>query len=185
MVAGVKQRVEVEATDASSKEHEREFEMLFDRHYRSLRGLAFVMLGDAARAEEVVMEAYVKAFGGWGRLRTMDHPHAYLRQIVVNLCRSRFRREKVELRVNALVHRSGEQAQWERDSALRMDLWAAVRKLPERQRACVVLRYLEDMTEREIADALECSIGTVKSQLSKARTKLERELGMDGGGNRE
>jgi RNA polymerase sigma-70 factor (sigma-E family) len=142
------------------------------------------MLGDAARAEEVVMEAYLKAFSGWGRLRTIDHPNAYLRQIVVNLCRSKFRREKVELRVNALVHRRDE-GQWEPECELRMDLWAAVRKLPERQRACVVLRYLEDMTEREIADALECSIGTVKSQLAKARTKLERELDMDGGGNRE
>ena len=184
MVAGVKQRLEVETTGASSEEHEREFEVLFDRHYRSLRGLAFVMLGDAARAEEIVMEAYLKAFSGWGRLRRMDHPHAYLRQIVVNLCRSKFRREKVELRVNALVHRR-EESQWEPERELRMDLWDAVRKLPERQRACVVLRDLEDMTEREIADALECSIGTVKSQLSKARTKLERELSMDGGGNRE
>ncbi len=184
MVAGVKQWVEVGATNSSSKEHEREFELLFDRHYRSLRGLAFVMLGDAARAEEIVMEAYLKAFSGWGRLRTMDNPHAYLRQIVVNLCRSKFRREKVELRVNALVHRR-EEARWEPPQELRMDLWGAVRTLPERQRACVVLRYLEDMTEREIADALECSIGTVKSQLSKARAKLERELGADGGGNRE
>lgn len=184
MVAGVKQRVEVGATGARGKEHEREFEVLFDRHYRSLRGLAFVMLGDAARAEEIVSEAYLKAFSGWGRLRRMDHPQAYLRQIVVNLCRSKFRREKVELRVNALVHRVGE-AQWEPERELRMDLWAAVRKLPERQRACVVLRYLEDMTEREIADVLECSIGTVKSQLSKARAKLERELEADGGGRRE
>ena len=184
MVAGIKQRAEVGTTSSMTKEHAREFEVLFDRHYRSLRGLAFVMLGDAARAEEIVSEAYLKAFGGWGRMRRMDHPQAYLRQIVVNLCRSKFRREKVELRVNALVHRSGE-AEWQPSAELRLDLWAAVRKLPERQRACVVLRYLEDMTEREIADALECSVGTVKSQLSKARTKLERELGMDGGGNRE
>lgn len=184
MVAGVGRRAEVGTTSSSTKEHEREFEVLFDRHYRSLRGLAFVMLGDAARAEEIVMEAYLKAFSGWARLRGMDHPHAYLRQIVVNLCRAKFRREKIELRVNALVHRR-EETWWEPSRDLRMDLWAAVRTLPERQRACIVLRYLEDMTEREIADAIECSIGTVKSQLSKARAKLERELGADGGDNRE
>ncbi|HXK40403.1 MAG TPA: sigma factor, partial [Candidatus Paceibacterota bacterium] len=92
-------------TSLPEKEHHGEFEVLFDRHYRSLRGLAFVMLGDAAGAEEIVSEAYLKAFGLWGRVRLMDNPHAYLRQIVVNLCRAKFRREKVELRVNALVHR--------------------------------------------------------------------------------
>lgn len=184
MVAGVDRRVEVTTTSSPSKEDERDFAVLFDRHYRSLRGLAFVMLGDPARAEEIVMEAYLKAFSGWSRFSHVDHPHAYLRQIVVNLCRSKFRREKVELRVNAIAHRDAEM-RWEPGIDLRLDLWAAVRKLPERQRACVVLRYLEDMTEREIADALECSIGTVKSQLSKARTKLERELERDGGGRHE
>lgn len=183
MVAGVKERAGV---DAGTRSHDRgrEFETLFDRHYRSLRGLAFVMLGDSARAEEVVSEAYLKAFSMWGRVRLMDHPHAYLRQIVVNLCRARFRREKVEHRVNALVHRRDEGVAGP-DRELRMDLWAAVRKLPERQRACVVLRYLEDMTEAEIADVLECSVGTVKSQLFKAKGKLERELGVEGGGHGE
>jgi RNA polymerase sigma-70 factor (sigma-E family) len=184
MAAGVRERVEVKATSSSRRESERDFEVLFDLHYRSLRGLAFVMLGDAARAEEIVMEAFLKAFSGWGRLRRMDDPHGYLRQIVVNLCRSKFRREKVELRVNALVHRR-EEAKWEPSQELRMDLWAAVGTLPARQRACVVFRYLEDMTEHEIAAALECSVGTVKSQLSKARTKLKLELGADGGEDRE
>ena len=183
MEIGVKDRVGVQES-SRSQEHGREFELLFDQHYRSLRGLAFVMLGDAARAEEIVAEAYLKAFSLWGRVRLMEHPHAYLRQIVVNLCRAKFRREKVELRVNALVHRS-DTAEWAPGSEIRMDLWAAVRKLPDRQRACVVLRYLEDMTEAEIADTLECSVGTVKSQLFKARAKLERELGVEGGGHGE
>jgi RNA polymerase sigma factor (sigma-70 family) len=51
-----------------------------------------------------------------------------------------------------------------------------VRKLPQRQRACVVLRYFEDLAEADIAEVMDCSVGTVKSQLSKARAKLEREL---------
>lgn len=183
MEIGVKDRVGVQESSRST-EKGRDFELLFDQHYRSLRGLAFVMLGDAARAEEIVAEAYLKAFSLWGRVRLMDHPHAYLRQIVVNLCRAKFRRDQVELRVNALVHR-GDTAEWSPEREMRMDLWAAVRKLPDRQRACVVLRYLEDMTEAEIADTLECSVGTVKSQLFKARAKLERELGVEGGGRGE
>lgn len=183
MVGAVRDRARSNESDMPRRE--RELTALFDQHYRSLRGLAFIMLGDAARSEEVVMEAFVKAFTGWSRFKRVDHPHAYLRQIVVNLCRSRFRRDQVEQRVNALVHRSDEMA-WQPERELRMDLWAAVGRLPERQRACVVLRYLEDMTEREIADVLECSVGTVKSQLHKAKAKLERELeASNGGGHHE
>jgi len=180
MVGAVKERAGVKSEPA----RERELTALFDQHYASLRGLAYVMLGDAARAEEVVMEAFLKAFSGWNSFRRVEHPHAYLRQVVVNLCRSRFRREKVELRVNALVHRRDE-AEWHPGVELRMDLWNAVRKLPERQRACVVLRYLEDLPEVDIAEALQCSVGTVKSQLFKAKAKLERELAeATGGGHR-
>ncbi len=180
MVGAVKERAGVTGDPA----RERTLTALFDEHYASLRGLAYVMLGDAARSEEVVMEAFLKAFGGWNTFRRVEHPHAYLRQIVVNLCRSRFRREKVELRVNALVHRRDE-THWEPGAELRIDLWNAVRKLPERQRACIVLRYLEDLPEVEIAEALQCSVGTVKSQLFKAKAKLERELReVSGGGHR-
>jgi RNA polymerase sigma-70 factor (sigma-E family) len=149
---------------------------LFDRYYSQLRGLAFVMLGDAAAAEEAVMEAFLKTCSGWNSFRSLEHPHAYLRQIVVNQCRSRFRRQKVELRVNELVHRGGRTVTAP-DHEARIDLWDAVRALPDRQRACVVLRYVEDMTEVEIADTLDCSTGTVKSQLFKAKAKLERALG--------
>lgn len=177
MVGAVKERLQVGQAD--SPERDREIAALFDDHYRRLRGLAYLMTGDSARSEEIVMEAFVKAFTGWNRFRSVDNPHAYLRQIVVNLCRSRFRREKVEQRVNALVHRR-EQMRAEPERETHMDLWNAVRKLPDRQRACIVLRYLEDMSEADIAQALDCSTGTVKSQLFKARAHLERDLAAGG-----
>jgi RNA polymerase sigma factor (sigma-70 family) len=60
-----------------------------------------------------------------------------------------------------------------------MDVWSAVTKLPDRQRVCVVLRYMEDLTEPEIAEVLDCPVGTVKSQLSRGRAKLARLLGSD------
>ena len=160
----------------TERQRDRQVAALFDESYLPLRGLAFVMLGDAAAAEEVVMEAFAKACSGWNRFRNVEHPQAYLRQVVVNLCRAKFRRQKVELRVNEMMHR-GDAAVAGADHDARIDLWDAVRTLPDRQRACVVLRYLEDMTEIEIADTLDCSTGTVKSQLSKARAKLERALG--------
>lgn len=160
---------------------EEQIAALFDEHYPSLRGLAFVMLGDRSLAEELVMEAFVKAFTGWDRFRTLEHPHAYLRQVVVNLCRSRFRRQKIEFRVNELMH-AGDRDATESGTDLRLDVWDAVRRLPERQRACVVLRYAEDLPEAEIAEILQCSVGTVKSQLFKAKSKMEQELRTTHGG---
>jgi RNA polymerase sigma-70 factor (sigma-E family) len=156
-------------------ERARDIAELFDREYKSLHRLAYVFVADAAVAEEIVMEAFVKIFSGWNRFRSIDHKSAYLKQMVVNGCRSRLRRRGIERRVNEFAHRNLARPQGlESDhSDMQMDLWNAVRRLPDRQRAAVVLRYLEDLPEAEIADVLDCSVGTVKSQLSRARRKLE------------
>jgi RNA polymerase sigma-70 factor (sigma-E family) len=163
-----------------SSGREEEVAALFQRHYTPMCRLAYVILGNGAVAEEVVMEAMVKTYTGWFRIRDLDKSEAYLRRAVVNLCRSRIRRAAIEARVNAVAHardrdRPGDSAFERRETELAV--WDAVRSLPERQRACVVLRYYEDLPETEIADALGCSVGTVKSQLSKARAKLGRALG--------
>ena len=162
---------------------------LFDRHSAPMCRLAYVILGDAARAEEIVMEALLKTFTGWGRIRDIERADAYLRRTVVNLCRSRIRRKVIETRVNQTIHHREQRRapDWdpERHETGRL-VWRAVVELPERQRACVVLRYFEDLPEAQIAEILDCSVGTVKSQLSKARGKLEITLGRDlaGGASR-
>jgi RNA polymerase sigma-70 factor (sigma-E family) len=160
---------------------------LFDHHYAPMCRLAYVILGDAAMAEEIVMEALLRTFTGWGRLRDTDRVDAYLRRAVVNLCRSKIRRKVIERRVNATIHHRDEikAPDWdpERHETSRL-VWRAVVGLPERQRACVVLRYFEDLPEAEIAEVLGCAVGTVKSQLSKARAKLQGTLGDDLGGAR-
>jgi RNA polymerase sigma factor (sigma-70 family) len=149
---------------------------LFDGHYARLTGLAFVILGDREVAEEAVMDAFVKALSPKWRRRRVEDPAAYLRTVVVNECRGRIRRVVVDRR--AVAKLEGRVARpTHRDAELYLDVWRQVRSLPERQRLCVVLRYGEDMTEAAIADALECSEGTVKSQLSKARSKLAVSLG--------
>lgn len=158
---------------------------LFDAHYGPLRGLAIVILGDPEAAEEAVMESFVKLYARWGALESLDYPPAYLRRMVVNQCLSRLRRKRLEARVNELFHRQdeisrGSTASGDEELA---EVWSTVRSLPARQRLCVVLRYVEDLPEREIARLLDCSVGTVKSQLFKARRKLERLLGeSDSGG---
>lgn len=153
---------------------------LFDAHYAPLCRLAYVILGDSQMAEEMVMEALLKTFTGFRRIRDLDRADIYLRRAVVNLCRSRIRRKSIEMRVNATVHHRDERRppQWdpEQHEISRLVL-EAVRRLPERQRACVVMFYYEDLPETHIAEVLDCSVGTVKSQLSKARAKLQKWLG--------
>lgn len=146
---------------------------LFDRHYGSLRGLAVAILGNVSLAEEAVMEAFVKLYSKWGRIEKLDYPPAYLRQIVVNQCRSQLRRSKLEERSLGLLQRPGAVSDSSARSDATLDLWTEVLGLPERQRVCVALFYIEDMSEADIAEVMECSVGTVKSQLAKARRKLE------------
>lgn len=152
---------------------------LFDEHYPRLRDLAYVILGDRNLAEEIVMEAFLKTFTGWGRIRDLDRADAYLRRAVVNLCRSKIRRKVVEARSNAITYRRDERRAPDWDPEIHeesRELWTAVRDLPPRQRACIVLRYVEDLPEGDIAEIMDCSVGTVRSQLSRARRKLETSL---------
>ena len=152
----------------------------FYSDYRKLWSIAFAMLGDAHRAEEVAMETFVKAFSSWRNLRGVESPPAYLRKILLNLCRSKLRRQAIEARVNSLVHRRAE-----RDSDVwdptrhdvRVDVIEALMKLPRMQRACIVLRYFDDMHDPEIAAVLDCAEGTVKSHLYRARRALAVTLG--------
>jgi RNA polymerase sigma-70 factor (sigma-E family) len=163
----------------SERERDRQVAALFDAHYRPLCRLAYVILGDAGMAEEVVMDALVKTFSGWRAIRDPARSDVYLKRIVVNLCRSRIRRKAVEARANTAAHARATRVApgWDVDRhETQRTVLAAVRDLPERQRACVVLRYYEDLPESEIARVLDCSVGTVKSQLSKARARLGRSL---------
>lgn len=152
---------------------------LFDQHYRGMCRLATLLLGDGAAAEEVVQEAFLRTYAGWWRLRRPTRAQWYLRAAVVNQCRSRARRRTVEDRGNRTVWATeadaAEPPEIERTGEA-MAVLAAVRALPPRQREAVVLRYYADCSEAEVAGALGCSVGTVKSQLSKARAALARVL---------
>lgn len=176
--AGVMERAP--AMEQRTTARDEQISALFDAHYSRLRDLAYIILGDRNLAEEMVMEAFMKTFTGWGRIRDLDRADAYLRRAVVNLCRSRIRRKVVEARSNAITYRRDERKapDWDPDvHEESRELWTAVRELPVRQRACIVLRYVEDLPEGDIADILDCSVGTVRSQLSRARRKLEAALG--------
>lgn len=140
---------------------------LFEAEYGRLCRLAFLLTGDTSRAEEIVMDAFVRSLSRW---RTVREPSAYVRRAVVNLCRNRRRRAFLE----RALPLGRERVTLPTEPA--DDVWAAVRSLPPRQRAAVVLRYWDDLGDAEIARTLGCSVGTVKSQLAKARASLARVL---------
>lgn len=153
-------------------------EELFVAHFPAMCRVALLMLGDPMVAEEVTMDAFVAAYSGWRRLDSVDRPEAYLRRVVVNLCCSRVRRRAAERRAQARTGRPDDTVPpWDptADERSRAVL-AAVAGLPDRQRACVVLHYFEHLPVAEVATTLDCSTGTVKSQLAKARARLGNAL---------
>ncbi len=159
---------------------------LFAEQYDGMCRLAAHLLGDRAGAEEVVQEAFLRTFSSWRRIRRPQRAQWYLRATVVNLCRSRLRRRATEDRSNRTVYATDPERQATGGSGAgtgapddALVVLEAVRHLPTRQRETVILRYYEDLPEAAIAKVLGCSVGTVKSQLSKARATLAAAL--DGG----
>jgi RNA polymerase sigma-70 factor (sigma-E family) len=151
------------------------FSDLFSSEYERLVRLAYGMLGEMPTAEEVVMEAFTSVFAKWSNIRKPERIDVYLRRSVINQSRSTIRRLYAERKANSKHAVTGEATSLEPQS----ELLDVVLRLPWRQRSCVLLRYYEDLTEREIGEILDCSIGTVKTHLSRARRSLEVTLRED------
>ena len=135
---------------------------------RSLLRTAYLLTHDHALAEDLVQTALAKAWFSWRRIQ--GEPEPYVRRILVNTYASWWRRRwNGEQPTETLPERAAPDAVGGADPT---DLWAAMDRLPRRMRAVVVLRYFEDLTEAQTADLLGCSVGTVKSQASKALAKL-------------
>jgi RNA polymerase sigma-70 factor (sigma-E family) len=141
---------------------------------------AYLLTGDAGEAEDAVQECLFKIARRWSRVVTMDSPKAYARRILVNLTLdgSRHRaRHRAELETGTrsdepLPRESGVSSGVFAGVDERIDLIRAVGELPPRQRAALVLRYFDDLTEGETAAVLGCSVGTVKSTTSRALEKM-------------
>lgn len=138
----------------------------------------YVLTGDQHDAEELVQEALTRTGASWHRVRNQHDPEGYVRQTMVRLMCNRWRRPIRE----RLVARPPEVAVLDRGLELvesRQSLEELLDALPARQRAVLVLRYVEDLSEQQIADVMQCSPGTVKSQASKALAALRRATDED------
>jgi len=149
-------------------------EVMLDRLYRahSAGALRFALMltGDRALSEDLVQEAFVRVASKLDNLRDPGAFNAYLTRAVANLAKSHFRRQQV-----AAKHtRSIDPTELVIDAVEVKDdsLLIALRRLPMQQRAAIVLRYYNDLSQEEIARVLDCPVGTVKSQLSRGLARL-------------
>ena len=143
-------------------------EFVAARSARLLR-VCYLLTRDWAAAEDLLQTALAKAWFGWDRIR--NEPEAYVRAVIANTYASWWRRRwRAELPTAQLPERAAAEVVYDVDD--RDEMWAALGRLPRRQRAVVVLRFYEDLSERQTADALGVSVGTVKSQTSKALAAL-------------
>lgn len=130
---------------------------------------AYLLTRDHALAEDLLQTALTKAWFAWARIE--GRPEAYVRRILVTTYATWWRRRwNGEVATAELPETTGAGASDTVETA--HDLWTAMGRLPRRQRAVVVLRYVEDLSEAQTAELLGCSVGTVKSQASKALAKL-------------
>lgn len=146
-----------------------------DQHPR-LVGTLGLYTGDVDLAEELAAEALARVARDWGRIGGMDSPGAYAHRVGINLAHSWFRRRRALRR--ALARRGPEeQVHRDPDTGVVLSVREAVAALPDRQRACVVLHYLEGFSTPEVAVALDVDPGTVRSNLHAARETLRELLG--------
>jgi RNA polymerase sigma-70 factor (sigma-E family) len=155
-----------------------DLQLLYRAHWRYLVRLAVLLVDDVSSAEDVVQDAFVALHRKAERLRDPDAALGYLRTSVLNLSRSVIRRRQVA-RKHLKVAEPEATAGADHDVLLRDEhraALAAVRSLPPRQSEVLVLRYWAGLSEREIADALGISTGSVKSAASRGMATLQKRL---------
>jgi RNA polymerase sigma-70 factor (sigma-E family) len=165
------------AESQEASEAGRALTAMYDAEYRSLVRMSAVMLGDVGSAEEVVQESFIAVHAAWRGLRDMDKAVHYLRRSVLNRSRS-------VLRHRAVVDRHTPKHEPEMPSAEqaafalleRSAVVAALRSLPDRQREALVLKFYLDLSEEQVAAAMNISAGAVKSHTSRGKAALRSVL---------
>ena len=155
-----------------------EFEQFVSGSVDDLLRTAYLVAWDVSAAEDLVQECLFRVAQRWPRVRSMDFPKAYARRILINLALDGSKRRQ---RHQAELGREDRMAADRHDQATARSLGMvetnaelndALGQLAPRQRAVLVLRYFEDLTEAQVAEAMGCSVGTVKSTASRALLRL-------------
>jgi RNA polymerase sigma-70 factor (sigma-E family) len=142
----------------------------------ALQRAAYLMVGDVGLAQDLVQEALVKTYVAWPRLRDPASVEAYTRKAITTTAITWFRRRAWAERPDNRAPDAAHPAVHE-DIDERIWLWQCLLRLPVRQRVAIVLRYYEDLSEAATAEAMNCAVGTVKSQVAAGLTKLRAVVG--------
>lgn len=151
---------------------ERSFDAAFDELFRRARGMAYRLLGDPVAAEDVAAETLARAYARWSKVAGLPHRDRWVLRVAANLAIDQARRRVPRTLPPEPV--SADEA-----STLRLALLAALRSLSKRQREVIVLRYLSDLSEADVAELLGMSVGAVKTHLHRGVVGLRSRLGED------
>ncbi len=154
------------------------FEALYRNEYRRVVALVYGLSGSTAVAEDLAQEAFLRAHANWPDVANMNAPAAWVRRVAVNLAMSRFRRLRSE--TAALLRLAPSSGSTEPIGEDHGAFWSQVRRLPRRQAQAIALRYIDELTVKEIGEVLEVANGTVKALLHQGRTRLGRQLAAKG-----
>ncbi len=150
------------------------FEDVYRREYPGLVAVATALTGDVRDGEDVVQDTMVKAFVRWDAVGQLERPGAWCHRVLLNACRSRWRRRRTEARFGGRARR--EERSIAEPSAEVIVFWGLVRELPSRPRVAVTLHFAGERTMAEIASILEVPEGTVRSDIARARVMISAAL---------
>jgi RNA polymerase sigma-70 factor (ECF subfamily) len=150
-----------------------DFDLLYQAHYQGLVAMAYALLGDLAEAQDVVQEAFCRAWRRWDTITGYEYPVAWVRRVAMNLASSRWRHLRAAGR-HLRRERAVDVPPLEPDHVA---LVAALRTLPADQRRALVLHHLVDLPVTEVAREMGVPAGTVKSWLHRGRAALAARLG--------
>ncbi|MET9563787.1 SigE family RNA polymerase sigma factor [Streptomyces tauricus] len=162
---------------------DREFQAFVVGRWPRLMRTAFLLTGEQHAAEDLVQSTLEQVYVAWHRVASANDPEAYVRRVMINAHARRYRRKLREFLVPrsedaGLTHEVADTCDRIAQADDRHMLLKALAELPTRQREAVVLRYWEDLTEMQTAEAMGCSVGTVKSNAAKGIAKLRAISGL-------
>ncbi|CAM5390814.1 SigE family RNA polymerase sigma factor [Streptomyces aurantiogriseus] len=159
-----------------------EFQAFVIGRWPRLMRTAFLLTGEQHAAEDLVQSTLEQAYVAWRKVASADDPEAYVRRVMINAHSRRYRRKLREFLApkddSGLTHEIADTGDHISRADDRHTLLKALAKLPPRQREAVVLRYWEDLTETQAAEAMGCSVGAVKSNAAKGIAKLRAVPGL-------
>lgn len=159
---------------------DRDFTRFVREQTSALLRTAYLLTGDGLAAEELVQDTLARLYPKWGLVQAADAPLAYVRRSLANAFVNHARRPSRRETVVDYLPEFADLADGTAQLDDRDQIWSLLRTLPDRQRAALVLRYFHDLPDEQIAGALACRVGTVRSLISRGLSTLRETKGVLG-----